>query len=437
MTPSLKSYPTYKPSGVEWLGDVPAHWRQLPGRACFSEKKIPNTGMKETAVLSLSYGQIVVKPVEKLHGLVPASFETYQVIDPGDIVVRPTDLQNDWNSLRFGLSQHRGIITSAYMCLNSDGVMARDYGYLLLHTYDLKKVFYGLGSGLRQNLNWSDFKYLPCLVPPLPEQHRIAAFLDQKTAEIDEAIRKKQRLIDLLKEQKAILINQAVTKGLNPNVPMRDSGVEWIGEVPAHWGVKRVKYFSSVQGGITLGRSYSGSNLKSYPYLRVANVQDGYFNLDAVTELPLPKREAEQYFVKAGDILVTEGGDIDKLGRGTVWEGQIENCLHQNHIFAVRIDQRAAIEHFVALAMACDYGRHYFTATANKTTNLASTNRTKLGNFPIALPPLDEQMKLVNYSKRIGREYEKVIGIVSKELERLNEFRRSLIASAVTGKIKV
>ena len=113
--------------------------------------------------------------------------------------------------------------------------MSRDYGYLLLHAYDLKKVFYGLGSGLRQNLNWSDFKYLPCLVPPLPEQHRIAAFLDQKTAEIDEAISKKQRLIELLKEQKAILINQAVTKGLNPNVPMRDSGVEWIGEVPAHW----------------------------------------------------------------------------------------------------------------------------------------------------------------------------------------------------------
>ena len=171
--------------------------------------------MKEATVLSLSYGQIVVKPTEKLHGLVPASFETYQVIEPGDIVVRPTDLQNDWNSLRFGLSQHRGIITSAYMCLNSDGVMSRDYGYLLLHAYDLKKVFYGLGSGLRQNLNWSDFKYLPCLVPPLPEQHRLATFLNQKTAEIDEAITKKQRQISLLQEYRTLLIANVVTGKLD------------------------------------------------------------------------------------------------------------------------------------------------------------------------------------------------------------------------------
>ena len=166
MTADLKPYPTYKPSGVEWLGDVPAHWEVLAGRACYHRKKVPNMGMKESDVLSLSYGQIVVKPSEQLHGLVPASFETYQIVDPGDIVIRPMDLQNDWNSLRFGLSRHRGIITSAYMCFQTERGMSQEYGYLLLHTYDLKKVFYGLGSGLRQSLSWDDFKYLPCLVPP-------------------------------------------------------------------------------------------------------------------------------------------------------------------------------------------------------------------------------------------------------------------------------
>ena len=108
--------------------------------------------MKESTVLSLSYGRIVIRPPEKLRGLVPESFETYQIIDPGDIVVRSTDLQNDWNSLRFGLSSHLGIITSAYMCLNTGEVMSHDYGYLLLHAYDLKKVFYGLGSGLASEL---------------------------------------------------------------------------------------------------------------------------------------------------------------------------------------------------------------------------------------------------------------------------------------------
>jgi type I restriction enzyme, S subunit len=170
MSLPLKPYPSYKDSGVAWLGPVPEHWEVRPGKACYREKKDANTGLKETTVLSLSYGQVVVKPEERLHGLVPASFETYQIIEPGDLVIRPTDLQNDQNSLRFGMSQHRGIITSAYMCFITTDVMDHQYGHLLLHSYDLKKVFYGLGSGLRQNLDWQDFKYLPCCVPPLLER---------------------------------------------------------------------------------------------------------------------------------------------------------------------------------------------------------------------------------------------------------------------------
>ena len=237
MNSNLRSYSSYKSSGVSWLGDIPAHWRQLPGRACYYEKKLPNTGMRETTVLSLSYGQIVVKPVEQLHGLVPASFETYQVVEPGDIVIRPTDLQNDWNSLRFGLSRHHGAITSAYMCFHAKGIMSREYGHLLLHTYDLKKVFYGLGSGLRQNLNWSDFKYLPCLVPPLHEQAAIVRYLDHADERIRCYVSGKQKLIRLLEEEKQAVIHRAVTRGLDPNVRLKPSGVEGLGDVPAHWEV--------------------------------------------------------------------------------------------------------------------------------------------------------------------------------------------------------
>ena len=165
MISGLKHYPVMRASGVAWLGNVPSHWACLPGRACYWERKVPNTALSESTVLSLSYGSLVVKPPEKLHGLVPASFETYQIIESGDIVVRPTDLQNDWNSLRFALAKTRGIITSAYMCLQTKKSMKREYGHSLLHAYDLRKIFYGLGSGLRQNLDWRDFKYLPC-VPP-------------------------------------------------------------------------------------------------------------------------------------------------------------------------------------------------------------------------------------------------------------------------------
>ena len=237
----FSQYEHYKDTDSPWLGKVPEYWDVKPGLAVLKENKKKNKGMIEDTVLSLSYGRVVVKPPEKLTGLVPESFETYQVINPGDIIIRPTDLQNDTTSLRTGLVEDRGIITSAYLCLRPVANANPRYLHYLLHAYDLMKVFYGLGSGLRQNLDYRDFKRLEFVVPPSEEQDRIVNFLDQKTDEIDEAIAKKQRLIELLKEQKAILINQAVTKGLNPNAPMRDSGVEWIGEMPAHWEVKRVR----------------------------------------------------------------------------------------------------------------------------------------------------------------------------------------------------
>ena len=145
-----KLFSNYKDSGIPWLGDIPEHWDKVPGKAVFSLKKDSNRGMKERTVLSLSYGRIRVRQEEELHGLVPESFETYQVVDPGDIICRPTDLQNDWNSLRFGISQHRGIITSAYFCMRTHEGINRQYGHLLLHAYDLKKIFYGLAARLRK-----------------------------------------------------------------------------------------------------------------------------------------------------------------------------------------------------------------------------------------------------------------------------------------------
>ena len=254
MIANLKPYPVMKASDVPWIGKVPNHWTRLPGRACYREEKVLNKGLTENTVLSLSYGQIVVKPPEKLHGLVPASFETYQIVEPGDIIVRPTDLQNDWNSLRFGLSRDRGVITSAYMCLHTEEAVTRPYGHLLLHTYDLKKVFYGLGSGLRQNLDWRDFKYLPCIVPPLPEQAAIVRYLDHADRRLRRYICSKQKLITLLEEQKQAIIHQAVTGQIDVRTGQtypayKTSGVEWLGDVPEHWEVRRLKTLCSMKSG--------------------------------------------------------------------------------------------------------------------------------------------------------------------------------------------
>lgn len=197
----LKPYPEYKDSGVPWLGKIPAHWDVKPGFAFLSERKEKNIGMKESTVLSLSYGQIVVKPPEKLHGLVPESFETYQIAVPGNIIIRGTDLQNDKTSLRVGKVRNRGIITSAYLCLQANEKINPDYAHLLLHGYDLMKIYYGMGSGLRQNLDFSDFKRLPVLVPSSTEQSKIHKYVESIHAQINKFIRNKRRLIELLKEQ--------------------------------------------------------------------------------------------------------------------------------------------------------------------------------------------------------------------------------------------
>ncbi len=218
---------------------------------------------------------------------------------------------------------------------------------------------------------------------------------------------------------------------------MKDSGVEWIGEIPAHWEVVRLKYISTVQSGVTLGKSYTGQNLPTYPYLRVANVQAGYFNLDDLAEIKLPKHIAEKYFVRVDDILVTEGGDLDKLGRGTVWKGEIDNCLHQNHVFAVRINKEVVSPEYASMLMESDYGRKYFTNTANKTTNLASTNSTKLGNFPLIVPPISEQQEISAYVDESSSKLVTAISCKQKEIEKLKEYKATIINSAVTGKIKV
>lgn len=242
MIAELKPYPEYRESELAWLGDVPSHWHSGPGFSAFREKKVKNTGLQEKTVLSLSYGRIIVKPEDKLHGLVPESFETYQIVDPGDIIIRSTDLQNDKTSLRVGIVKNRGIITSAYMCMKVTETLMPEYGYQLLHTLDLTKILYGLGSGLRQNLDYSDFKRLPLSIPPIDEQTSIVRFLNHANLRIEKAIRAKRKVIALLNEQKQVIIHRAVTRGLDPNVQLKPSGIPWLGDIPGHWEDLRSKY---------------------------------------------------------------------------------------------------------------------------------------------------------------------------------------------------
>lgn len=203
-------------SGVKWIGEVPAHWSVKPGRCVVSKKKELNVGLKETKVLSLSYGKIIVRAEEKLFGLVPESFETYQIVKEGDLVIRATDLQNDRTSLRVGLVKSKGIITAAYINLRPNRQLVEPaYLYLVLHSYDLLKVFYGLGSGLRQNLDYSDFKYMPLTLPPINEQARIIRYCQGLEADAQQVIDATETEVRLIKEYRDVLVAEAVRGKIN------------------------------------------------------------------------------------------------------------------------------------------------------------------------------------------------------------------------------
>jgi type I restriction enzyme, S subunit len=200
-----------KDSGVEWLGKIPKEWEVKPLYIGFKENKEKNKEGLENNVLSLSYGKIKRRDIEKNFGLLPESFDTYQIVNQDYIIFRLTDLQNDKKSLRVGLVKEKGIITSAYVGLIPTSSFRADFSYYLFHVYDLKKIYYNLGSGLRQSMNFVDLKKMPIFQLSLQEQQQIVNFLDEKTAKIDSTIEKIKLQIEKLKVAKQSLISEAVT----------------------------------------------------------------------------------------------------------------------------------------------------------------------------------------------------------------------------------
>jgi type I restriction enzyme S subunit len=429
MSVKLKPHPAMKDSGVPWLGEVPEHWRQLPGRSCFAEKRTPNTGLRETTVLSLSYGQIVVKPPEKLHGLVPASFETYQLIELHDIVIRPTDLQNDWNSLRFGIAKTRGIITSAYMCFRTRELLQSEFGHLLLHTYDLKKVFYGLGSGLRQNLDWRDFKYLPCVVPPLPEQSAIVRFLDHADRRIRRYIRAKQKLIKLLEEQRQAIIHRAVTRGLDPNVRLKPSGAEWLGDVPEHWEVRKLRSLFRRHGSGTTpaGDAYYGGGI---PWIMTGDLTDTVVSETkrSVTKQALMDVSALRLYPAGSLAVAMYGATIGKTGVFGMEACTNQACCVLAHPLAT-VNVR-----FVQAVVVMAKGQLIQQSYGGGQPNI---NAEIVRSLRIPVPTRDEQDHITRAISDKAAALDAASQRASAEISLLREYRTRLTADVVTGKLDV
>ena len=282
-----------------------------------------------------------------------------------------------------------------------------------------------------------DFDSVRVAFPSCEEQQRIATYLDASCAAIDAAVAAKRKQIATLDALRAATLQRVITRGLMPEGPLVETGNAWLESIPAGWSLGQLKRVAQVHGGLTLGKSYEGLEVVEYPYLRVANVQDGHLDLTDVTSLEVPPAVAEGVMLRPGDVLMTEGGDLDKLGRGTVWDGQIAPCLHQNHVFAVRCFPHKLFPHFLAYVTASRYGRDYFEATGKRTTNLAATNATKVGAFYIPLPPLPEQKALVEYlDTEIGR-LKAIQEVIGKQIDTLTAYRKSLIHECVTGQRRI
>ena len=293
-----------KPSGIDWIGDIPESWKVTRLQTLFDQVKEKSSGTKEKNLLSLSYGKIVKKDIEGALGLIPESFDTYNIIKKNDIVLRLTDMQNDQVSLRTGLvKEERGIITSAYVTVRLR-FGSPSYYHWYLYAFDTSKQIYAFGQGVRQSLTFEELKKMLILLPSPKEQQAIADYLDKECAQIDSIAADLEKQIALLQQYKKSLITETVTKGLDKSVPMKDSGIEWIGEIPAHWDVKRFKDECSKIGDID--HYMPDSTDEGIPYIMTGDFIGDENNIDFVN----CKRISREDYIRLSKKMKPMYGDI-------------------------------------------------------------------------------------------------------------------------------
>jgi len=342
-----------------------------------------------------------------------------------------------------------GSNSGEFFLSNQTGALASTIGRVMpIKTTFYRFLFYLLKSKethLRANItgmgiphiNPTELKNIQIPEFDLPTQRAIADFLDRETARIDSLIEKKQRLVELLGEKRASAISSAVTVGLDENAELVGTSSQYLPRVPATWRIWRLKHLAQIRGGLTLGRQIPKDvETTLTPYMRVANVQAGFLDLRDVAEIPVTENEKKRYRLKNGDVLMNEGGDNDKLGRGAVWKSEIDTCVNQNHVFAVRTNDTRYSD-WISLATNALYARDFFYLHSNQSTNLASISKTNLSRFPVAIPPLDEMQATLETLRDRMSKLDWISEKTNTSIDHLKEYRSALITSAVTGQIDV
>ena len=424
-------------SGIEWIGAMPRAWKMNTIAQIFLQVKCKNTGLQEKNLLSLSYGKVKRKSIDTVEGLLPESFDGYNIIEKDDIVLRLTDLQNDHTSLRVGLAEERGIITSAYLTIRNRSNFCPKYLYYYLHSFDIAKGFYCMGAGVRQGLNWDGVKWLKILEPSVPEQERIAAFLDAECAEIDAVLEKTRASIEEYKKLKQAVITQAVTKGVRGDRPMKNSGIAWIGDIPESWEVSSVRYIGQLQNGISKGGEFFG---KGFPFVSYGDVYKNYELPHSVSGLiDTTEDERATYSVEYGDIFFTRTSEtIEEVGFSCVCKRSIPNATFAG--FIIRLRPFCADEKILT-----DYAKYYFRgehirAYLVKEMNLVTRARlgqTLLKGMSVIVPPKSVQKEIAEYLDDKCADIDALVAKKQQYLTEIENYKKSLIYEYVTGKKEI
>lgn len=422
----MKPYPKYKPSGVPWLGDVPEHWSIGPlGANADILNGYPFDSNKFDA--TDGYKLVRIRDIYSTDTEMKFNGEWVDVaaIDTGDVLI---GMDGD-----FQVAVWKGgvaLLNQRVCCLRAD-----EPSYV-------RYLAYLLPTPLQITNDWtyattvkhlSSFDVLKYRVPfPSPaEQSAIASYLDTETARIDSLVSEKEKLIGLLFEARVSVVTQLIT---GEDLPGKPSGNEWMPHLPAGWTLKRLKHLAQVRSGLAKGKNNGSKTTVQLPYLRVANVQDGHLNLKEVLTIEVVPEEAERYFLQPGDVLMNEGGDFDKLGRGAVWSGEVNPCLHQNHVFAVR-PYEDDVSDWVAATTLTRNAKFYFMSNAKQSTNLASISQTNVKELPVLLPPPKIRKQRLAQLQAETLKIDGLIAHVKKEIELLKELRSATITAAVLGRI--
>lgn len=431
-----------KDSGVEWIGEIPKDWEILPTKRFFSHTKTLAGDKVDTYErLALTMNGVIKRSKDDSEGLQPEKFDTYQVLKETELVFKLIDLANVKTS-RVGLSPFTGIVSPAYIVLTNESDDNRFYYYFFISMY-YNEIFNRLGdNGVRSSLNAQDLLSVPIVNISSGTQHRIADFLDDKCGKIDRYIEKQQQIIDKLKEYKQAVITEAVTKGLNPDVPMKDSGIEWIGMIPEHWGVAKLANLFTFLGGYAFNSDLYVSETENL-IVRIGNVKNDRLLFDA-NPVYISDDLAEQvikFKLQCGDILFTMTGTKGKRDYFYTlildnFHIQTKNLYLNQRVGCFRKKAHIHAEYYNYLLKdnrILDSIFLYETGTANQgNLGIDSINRTK-----VHLPPYDEQIMIANYLKEKCSRIDAVIAKKEVAINKSTEYKKSLIYEAVTGKLEV